>query len=193
VESAVAAAIASTRGSYLILYDPPAQNWDGKFHKIHLVCTRKGIHVQAQQGYLASPQSPADDSMRQAFDAASANEFDVSGIGLRATVTPVPNSPDKLDYEVRINPDDLLLVHQDDHDNGQLAVGFMGLVGALMKPAKPVIMNVTMTREQRAAGAKGVPLARQTVDARGVDKVRVVVMDMNSGEVGTLTVPVKAK
>lgn len=194
VEPAVATAMAATRGSYLILYDPPRQNWDGKFHKIRVNCTRKGVRIQTQQGYYAVAQDSVDDPMKRAFDAASANEFDASAIGLRATVTPVTNAPNMFDYEVRVDAEDLLLVHRGERDEGQLSVGFMGLVGGLMKPPKATTVNVSLSREQfNAALKEGLPLVHEKVDGKGMDKIRIVVLDLNSGEFGTLTVPVSMK
>ena len=53
------------------------------------------------------------------------------------------------------------------------------------------MMNMSLTKEQRAVAMKeGIPLAHDTVVAEGVQKVRVVVMDLGSGDVGALTVPV---
>ena len=77
VESAVPAAMASLRGSYLIRYEPPPQNWDGKFHKIRVNCERKGIHIQTQQGYYATVEPP----LRIAYEGAVSSTLDAPESG----------------------------------------------------------------------------------------------------------------
>jgi len=47
IERAVANSIGQARSSYRVQYNPPANNWDGKLHKIRISSTRKGITLQA--------------------------------------------------------------------------------------------------------------------------------------------------
>ena len=190
VETAVPAAMASARGSYLILYEPPAQNWDRKFHKIRVNCTRKGIRIQAQQGYYAIPREPIDNQMRAAFEAAVMNPLDAPGIGIKVTVSP-GQAAHSLHYDLRIDAADLLLMHEGDRENGQLAIGFVGTTGAQLEPTTPVLM-VSLTKEQFAAAMKdGLPFTHDKVVGDSVDKVRIVVMDLSSAETGALTVPAR--
>jgi len=46
-------AVADARTSYSLEYEPPAKNWDGKYHKLRVTCARKGIHLQTESGYFA--------------------------------------------------------------------------------------------------------------------------------------------
>jgi VWFA-related protein len=50
---AVSQAEADARINYSIEYQPPAKNWDGKYHKLRVTIARKGIHLQTEQGYYA--------------------------------------------------------------------------------------------------------------------------------------------
>ena len=190
VEMAVPAAIASAQGSYLIQYEPPSDNWDGKLHRIKLNSTRKGIRLQSQQGYYAYPAPPGEDPMRTAFDAAAANPFDVSGIGLRATVTLKPDAPRTVHFEIRIDPAGLQFVPQGDRQNCRLAIGFAGVMDERMKPAAPVEVNVGLSKQQfELATTSGLPFVHDEAVADGVRKIRIVLLDLGSGETGTLTVP----
>ena len=36
-----------------IFYEPSANNWDNKFHKIRVTCDRKGVKLHAKQRYYA--------------------------------------------------------------------------------------------------------------------------------------------
>ncbi len=75
--------------TYSIFYDPSADNWDSKFHKVRVTTERKGLKVLVKQRYFALPDKRPDQARQQpvlaaAFQASS----DDPGIGLRATVTP---------------------------------------------------------------------------------------------------------
>jgi VWFA-related protein len=44
---------AEARTNYSIEYRPPAQNWDGKYHKLRVTVARKGVRLQTEVGYYA--------------------------------------------------------------------------------------------------------------------------------------------
>lgn len=54
---AIAAAVsrieAEALTNYSIEYQPPANNWDGKYHKLRVTVARKGVRVQTELGYYA--------------------------------------------------------------------------------------------------------------------------------------------
>ncbi len=56
LRAAAVQAVADARTNYSLTYTPPAKNWNGKFHKIKLTCKRKGVRIQAQEGYIAAPE-----------------------------------------------------------------------------------------------------------------------------------------
>jgi VWFA-related protein len=50
---AVAHAESDARTNYSVEFEPSGRSWDGKFHKLRVAVARKGVHVQAENGYLA--------------------------------------------------------------------------------------------------------------------------------------------
>ncbi len=52
-KTAIPDAIQATHLNYTVAYQPAPQNWDGKYHKVKVSCTRKGIQLQYEQGYIA--------------------------------------------------------------------------------------------------------------------------------------------
>ncbi len=51
VEKAISQSLEDVRARYQLAYDaPPA---DGKYHKLRVACTRKGVRIQTQRGYFA--------------------------------------------------------------------------------------------------------------------------------------------
>jgi VWFA-related protein len=53
LERAITQIEADARTSYRIEYQPPAANWDGAYHKLHITAARKGVHLQTELGYYA--------------------------------------------------------------------------------------------------------------------------------------------
>jgi VWFA-related protein len=52
IEKAVKQGMAASGSGYVIQYDGP--RLDGKYHKIRVTCSRKGVHLQVKQGYYAN-------------------------------------------------------------------------------------------------------------------------------------------
>ena len=50
VERAIGQALGDVRGRYQVGYEGAA---DGKYHKLRVACTRKGVKVDAAKGYFA--------------------------------------------------------------------------------------------------------------------------------------------
>ena len=50
-EKAVKEVMAASQSGYVIEYDAP--RLDGKYHKVRVTCSRKGVHLQVKRGYYA--------------------------------------------------------------------------------------------------------------------------------------------
>ena len=50
-EKAVKEVMAASQSGYVIEYDAPRP--DGKYHKVRVTCSRKGVRLQVRQGYYA--------------------------------------------------------------------------------------------------------------------------------------------
>ena len=74
IGAAVRQAINDARTSYQIGYYPPEKNWDDKYHKLRVTCTRKGVRIQAKTGYYAWREGPG----------ARAEEAITRGLGRRS-------------------------------------------------------------------------------------------------------------
>jgi VWFA-related protein len=54
LNKAITQAEADARTNYSLEYEPPARNWDGKYHKLRVTVARKGIRIQSEHGYYAA-------------------------------------------------------------------------------------------------------------------------------------------
>ena len=50
---AIAQIQTDARADYSLEYQPPANNWDGKYHKVRVTVARKGVRLQTEPGYYA--------------------------------------------------------------------------------------------------------------------------------------------
>ncbi len=179
-------------GSYTIAYEPSAENWDTKFHKVHLTTDRK-IKLQWKQRYYALPDArPVAARQQSAVLAAFQSTFDMSDIGLRATVTPASGNAKAAHLQIQIAAADVMFRE----DGGKFGGGLVLLLsdrGPNGSLGEPAVSNFTLnlTPEQHAAALKtGIPVMQDHPLKDGTQKVRVIVLDLNSNLVGSLTVPV---
>ena len=189
VEAAVPDAIQAARTTYRVQFAPAAKDWDGKFHKVRVTSTRKGVNIQSEQGYNADKQAPARrDPSQELFQ----SPFDSSDIGLRATVAPGAE-PQTYRLQIAIDPQDLHLVPQGDRFGIQISFTFAGyLADGHLQGYPPTPINVAVTAEQREKAARdGFKFGQNLTVGETATKVRLLVEDHNGHSFGTLTIPVR--
>ena len=134
---AVRQATTDMRTSYQIGYYPPAGNWDDKFHKLRIACTRKGVRIQAKSGYYAWAE-PRGVRSEQAIQTLVATTFDGAEIGIRASVSQDP-ATHKVHLDAHISAHDVVLVHEGIDYSGQLRLAAVGYAEGFEPRLSPVI------------------------------------------------------
>lgn len=193
--------VARTAGnSYEIAYAPSAESWDNKFHKIRVACERKGVKLQVKERYYALPDTrAAGDRQKETLDAANQRPSDSAGIGLRVNVSPAAKG---IHLGIRMDVADLLLREQNGKFAGALTMVLSDLgasagsaAGLLPRPiGDPSVsnFNLDLTKEQYGTMmAEGIPISFDHPIGDAVRRVRVVVMDRGTNQVGSVTVPVR--
>ena len=185
--AAVASALLAARMNYTLGYEPPSKNWNGKFHKVKVTSSRKGVDIQAEDGYIADPPADATGSLVQA---AAKFGNDMPDIALTATATPGP-SPNTLRLKVRIGPAGLLFVPKDGHFMTDLGYVVVGLTAQGPKQLlKPSEMNLNLAQaEYDTAMHAGLGADDDAPTPPEVKQVRIIVVDRWTNRVGSLTVP----
>jgi VWFA-related protein len=182
VEVAIPEILGSSAGSYLIEYAAPPV--DGKFHKIHVNCARKGVRIQFPEGYSAAADVPALPDYR---DAAVSGSLDSAGIGMWASVsTKAPGMPH---LEIRVDSRDLMPQPQGDGFVVSLNIIFVAST-ANGKQASRSAVNVKLTRAQIEKPSKDDISISQDLPG-GISRVKVVVIDSGSNAIGSLTIPIE--
>jgi VWFA-related protein len=193
IAGAIKQAINDSRQSYLVSYAPPLENWDGKYHKIRITSTRKGLRLQTRQGYFAfTDQAASGKQIQDAIQSAITSPFDTAEIGLRATSTPLQQGNTKgLRLTVHIDLNDLQLAPVGDSYTGRLATRFLEYQdNGSIKQLAPATLDLKLTAVQRAAALKdGYRLVQDIAVEPNVKKLRVIVYDEGSDAIGSLSIP----
>jgi hypothetical protein len=193
IERAISQAAADARMSYLIAFDPPLDQWDGKYHKIRVACSRKGVRLQTKQGYYAfAGDAHQGDQEKAAFETAISSPFDIPEIGIRAKSVPSATMPGAMNLEIRVDAADVLLAREGDLFTGQLAVGFASYPANVRADDQPPnTFEIRLSPEQHDLAMKqGLSLKGLVTLPATMRKIRVMVYDRASGAIGSLTLPI---
>ena len=192
--AAVRQAVTDARTSYQLGYYAPPGNWDGKFHKLRITCTRKGVRIQARSGYYAL-QEPSGARAQRAIEAAASTSFDATEIGVRGTVTPAdPQNSRQVHMSWRIDGNDVVLAQDGDRYSGQLRLAVIEYQpdGRIASSAVVPIDIHYNAAERDNSYKEGIDFTKDVMLEKDVNKLRFVVFDRGSNAVGSLTVPVGA-
>jgi VWFA-related protein len=178
--------------SYSIVYEPSADNWDSKFHKVRITAG-KGLKFRARLRYYALPDKRPDAERQMgALKPAFLSPYDDPGIGLRVTVAPGADAKN-VKVQIRIDAADLLLHPDGDKVSGGVTflIADRGAAGPI---GDPVVIGspIHLSKDQLAAAMKdGIPLTQDHAVTDAVQKIRVIVLDQGSNVAGSLTVPAR--
>lgn len=124
IGAAVKQAMTDMRTGYQIGYYPPSRSPDGKFHKLRVTSTSKGVRIQAKTGYYAWPEPPGARA-NAAIEETAMTAFDAAEIGLRASLLLDPNGGRFFRLTAYIDANDVALAQQSGQYTGQLAVALV--------------------------------------------------------------------
>ncbi|HVW83342.1 MAG TPA: VWA domain-containing protein [Bryobacteraceae bacterium] len=192
IAAAVRQAVTDVRSSYQIGYYAPEESMDGKFHKLRVVCKRKGVRIQAKNGYYAFAEAPGARAQR-AIGAAVADRFDAAEIGLRGRLSIDPKDRLRARISTRIDASDIALAQEsDDRYSGELRIALAGFTADGRTATSSIVpLDVHFTAAGRdKALREGIPFEEDIALGDGVNRVRVVVFDRGSTAIGSLTLPV---
>ncbi len=178
IRGAIAMAASDARVSYQIAYEPSLGNWDGKYHKIRVTCTRKGVKLETKQGYYAFANLAAEgDREKTAIETAIASGLNATEIGIYAKLSEHDAAPRNVELAIRIDPADI---------TGHLAVSVAGYL-------KDGRMEIFPVEEVTPKPGEAIFTERRLTLTDGVEKLRVLVYDRGSGALGSLAIPLRRK
>lgn len=191
--AAVKQAMEEARFSYLIGYDPGEENWDNKFHKLQVTCSRRGVKVQAREGYYAIPPSSLLAGQEQAaIDAASLSPFDATEIAMRVTVSPSASAARGTHFQIHTDLNDIVLHPSGESYSGQLSLSLVQyLADGRMSVSPPSGFQFRLSADKyEEARKRGVDLSKDWQMTDGVIKARLILFDYGSKNTGSIAIPI---
>jgi VWFA-related protein len=182
---------------YELGYYPDASNWHGEFHKIVVKTGQSGVHLAYREGYFARPQGPpaGDDAAKQdaALQQAACQDM-LSATSILVITRAVPaDQPNQAKYFLAIDPSSLTFTATGDGAR-DLRLGFA--ICTFDKAGKPLqyfhdSSEQKLTEQQYAAilARHGIPHPVSFVPDAATKRVRLLVLDKDSGRMGALDVP----
>ncbi len=192
----------NSEGTYEISYAPDVQNWDNKFHAVHLTCSRRGVKLQVKERYYALPDSrSATERQEEALQAVYSRPSDTDDIGLRIKVSQIANG---VHLEMRIDAADILLRERNGKFAGAITMLFSdhgaaeeaenrGLQFRPMGEPMASTARLDLTRDEYDLLMRNgiVNISQDHAIPTAVERVRVIVFDRNTDRSGSITFPVR--
>jgi VWFA-related protein len=188
VGAAVRQAMNDARSNYVLGYEPPADSWDGRFHKLRVTSLRHGVHLQFKAGYVALDDAVSDE--REKLLDVLRSPFDATEIGVRGKLTPQAGGT-AIWLECHIQSADLRISRSGVRFAGRLAVLGEG-VKASGETQRTVIipLDLNLTAEASAkALASGIEFDRVIAVDAAWTRLRIAVLDHDTQALGSVTIP----
>jgi VWFA-related protein len=180
--------VADGRATYLLSFTP-AQAADGKYHLISVkIAGRKDVKLQYRTGFFYREEPT---TIKDRFSSAVLEPEDATGIALSAD--PLPGSNGHT-LKLAIAATDLAIAQKDAFWTDKLDVY---VVQREVSGTKAHVTGQTMGLRLKPATyqqylREGIPFNQAVEAAPGVGSVRIVVVDENSGRMGSVTIPANA-
>jgi hypothetical protein len=193
VEGSVRTALDDRRNSYTLVYYPDHGKWDGQFREIKLKVNRPHLQVRLRNGYFAGPDgSPSRKDLHAVIEEAFMCPLESAGLSLTASVQPGPQKGEAI-LSMKLDAHEMRLDDKAGHWRGSLKLIFRQLdakVGAVSSTEINLGLNLEKSTYDRAM-RDGLKITKPVVIAPQAETLRVLVLDMASGAIGTVSVPVK--
>ncbi len=194
IAGSVRRAIDDTRVSYVLGFYPDEADLDGKYHELRVqVPGRKGLELRSRQGYYASDRAPVKDAVLQAeLQQAASGTLQASRIeiGVHVTRTNQPE-PNSLQLDLLVSARELTLALKEDRWQGAIRLSVVQLDAqgkVLDRITDPIKLN--LKRESLPEYLQtGMSMAKTVKAKPGMTQLRVIVMDRDSGVMGSVIIP----
>ena len=180
------------RISYVLGYYPSHDEWDGKFRPTKIDVKRPGVKLHYRRGYFALPDEPDDSWYReQTLEAAMFSPVEASAVGLTVRATPEKGA---LRLEIGVDPTDVTFQAKEGGWECELDVWLVQLDRRerhLNTDARTNKLRLENLVYQRVMRSRGLVLPETLKPSKKSLLVRVMVRDVDSGALGSVTIPVR--
>jgi hypothetical protein len=194
VLGAIRSSFDDSRVTYTLGFYPSASNDDGSFHPLKVKLPGRHLTVRHRAGYF-EPGAPARDPLRREAELREAvwSPVDASVIELSGSASPVTGSQD---YELKLSIGLAAVTLQPDGDrwSGHIEVILVQRdnFGNEYEPLSQELGLKLRQGSYDTAVRSGLPYGRSFRLNPKATSLRAIVRDLNSGNLGTLTIPLPA-
>jgi len=191
---AIRRAIDDSRVTYTLGYYSSDETQDGKFREIRVKVDRPHVDVRYRKGYFAL--KPADDAAKARKDDIrgavwSPLEATALGVNARADLIDQP-APNTLNVLVQVNPAGIGFKREGDRWKAEIDIVYVqkNEHGRLLGDGVSDSLSLALTDATYAnASREGVIRQHRIPRQPGATNMRIVVRDVATGSVGSLTIP----
>jgi VWFA-related protein len=179
--------------TYTLGFYPDSSDLDKKYHELKVKVDRPHVDVRHRKGYYAvEEKSPTPQEMVAAMRSTLANGLDATGITLTLETEPPAAPRLKPQLKVTVDLATISLDHQQEFWTGKLemAVGQFDAAGKELAAAKDEVNLKLRDQSYQQARKDGLTFRKQIVPQPGATRIRVVVLDRTTGQLGSLSLPV---
>ena len=187
-------AIDDAKVTYTIGYYSTDDRQDGRFREIHVKVNRPHVDVRHRKGYFAL--KPADDTpatRKEQIRGAVWSPLEATALAINARADLVEQpTPNTMNVIVQVDPAGMSFRKEDDRWKAELDVIYVqkDAHGRLMGDGISDTVSLALTDATHDQAMKdGVIRQRRVPRQAGAINMRIVVRDVGSGSVGSITVP----
>jgi VWFA-related protein len=192
IQGAIRRAIDDSRVTYTLGYHPSHGTWDGSFREIKVKLRRSGLTASYRRGYHAYPDKPVDArDRRAALREALWSPLEATAIGLTVHARPEDKpKPNLLRIFLGIDPRNINLEQKDGRWSGRLDLLFVQSGQGSKSQAMQDSVDLKLEpASYRKVVEKGFVFTKAVERVQGATELRVVVRDVTTGSVGSVTIP----
>ncbi len=176
---------------YEIAYQPTNHNWDGQFRSIKVALKGGGYHLSYRKGYYALPEQPANNSLASFASAMRIEAPPSTQLVIRAT--PPSIAAGALRMNIKVDPRGVGFTLDDSGDRrARLQVMLIAYPiqgdGTLAQNNNLLKLGLTQA-DYHSLLTSGIPFQQALPLKPGRYAVRLGIVDLGSGRIGTLTLP----
>jgi VWFA-related protein len=189
IQGAIRTALDDSEVTYSLGFYADSKSLDSKFHDLKVRVDRKDVDVRFRKGYFAYPEAePNDDQRSESLQDAAWSPLDATGIDIAVRLErPKPGS---VGLTISLDPASLAFQKGGDQRSDVLDVLFIQQAADghdLEKIQQKVDLKFDEARFQ--ALSKGIIIGKTLQLAADAARIRLVLLDRNSGNIGSLTIP----
>jgi VWFA-related protein len=194
---AVRSAVNDAKVTYTLGFYPSNEDWDGKFHDIKVKVDRGGVDVRYRKGFVAfTDHAPSSKQLKDGLHNAITSSLEATAVGINARVDVVDQpKPGSLKVIAQVDQTNFVLEQQNDHWVGAIEIAFVQYAAdgkVLNADVQTLSMNLGKERYDDIQ-KRGLLYSKTVEPIAGTDRLRIVVMDHATGNIGSLQVPVKPR